>query len=305
MRGGYVMDKIKVLWMNNGDEDLNVISKDACCVGICLQTCLNMGDFRKHLSNGNFKEWQAVMVNADYKLYVKREKKYIRKVNNLDDDIRQIIRENGIPCFVVTDNDKVNPAVKLAFKSFTKEFFLLQNSKYLFERIKSEVNEAPEMIIRKKYARICNYCTEYRLIKLLLKLEGNDDAIQADTTVPNECRKMLEWVKGETFFKSKNLSEHVIDRVEKRTRTHIEALTYGELDLNQFSNAIDCTNSEVIPEYVKRSFHHCCNITQPASHHTAIDQLIGLNKVPYVNKSLIFDLLNIIYWCANQNQEKV
>ena len=299
------MDKIKVLWMNNGGEVLNVISQDARCVGICLQTCLDMGDFKKHLSNGNFKEWQAVMVNADYKLYVKKEEKYRRKVNILDDDIRQIIRENGMPCFVVTDNEKVNSAVKLAFKSFTKEFFLLQDSKHLFESIKSEVDKAPEMIIRKKYARICSYCPESRLIKLLSKLEAKDNDIQADTTVPNECRKMLEWVKGETFFKSRNLPEDVIGRVEKRTRTHIEALTYGELDLNQFSNAIDCTSSEAIPEYVKRSFHHCCNITQPASHHTAIDQLIGLNKVPYVNKSLIFDLLNIIYWCATQKQEKI
>ena len=294
------MDKIKVLWMNNGDKSLNDFCQNVDSFGIDLQTCSDMGKFRMHLSDDNFKKWQAVIVNVDYKVSDKK-KKIIRKVNNLDDGIRQIIRENCIPCFLVTDNEKVNPAVKAAFKSFAKEYFLLQESERLFAKIESEVSKSPEMRIRKKYSIICGYCKKPRLIKLLLKLETNDNFIQADTTIPNECRKMLEWVRDDTFLRDLELPNNVREKVEKRVRTRIFASTYGELELNQFSNAIDCTDSDTIPEYVKRSFHHCCTITQTGSHNTPIDHLIGLNKVPYVNKSLIYDLLNIIHWCAIHN----
>ena len=221
-------------------------------------------------------------------------------------DIWQIIQDNSIPYFFVTGYEKViPPKIKLPFQFFTKEFYLLNDSEKLISRIKEEVNGLPERKVKNKYETVCKFCSSPRLIKLLTKLEENDKVIQSDTTVPNECRKMLEWIRDETFFRDMNLPQDVVKKINKRVQSSsIDASRYGELGLNQFSNAIDCTNSSIIPEYVKRSFHLCCSITQPASHNTTIDQLIGFNQAPYVNKSLIINLLNIIYWCATYNHNE-
>lgn len=299
------MDKIKVLWMNNGDESTNDFRLCAQNNDISLQTCQSMGELKKHLFNESLKEWNAILINVDYKTYDKKKNKYSRSVNCLNSDIWQIIQENCIPYFFATDYEKVIPQALLSFKSFTKDFFLLRDPECLISRIKEEVNGAPERKVKNKYAKVCEFCSNPRLIRLLIKLERNEKEMQSDTTVPNECRKMLEWIRDETFFQDMNLPKDVIEKVMKRVRsTSIDASYYGDLDLNQFSNAIDCTNSSIIPEYVKRSFHLCCNITQPASHNTPIDQLIGFNQAPYVNKSLIVNLLNILYWCAIQNNNR-
>ena len=48
MRGGTVMDKIKVLWMNNGDESLLTFIKSTNLNNLSITTCNNMNCNKKN-----------------------------------------------------------------------------------------------------------------------------------------------------------------------------------------------------------------------------------------------------------------
>ena len=49
MRGGYAMDKMKVLWMNNGDESLLDYIGEASHYNITITTCNDVAECRECL----------------------------------------------------------------------------------------------------------------------------------------------------------------------------------------------------------------------------------------------------------------
>lgn len=126
-----------------------------------------------------------------------------------------------------------------------------------------------------KYKEICDYCKEERLKRLLIKLEK--DEISNDTTIFNEIRQLLEWVKQ---------------------KSPAELSKYRELSLSEYSRALN--DDKTIPEYIKRSFHTCVRIGHEGSHY-------GDNKrnAPYLTKSLIYCLLNILDWCKDLEKKNL
>lgn len=54
---------------------------------------------------------------------------------------------------------------------------------------------------------------------------------------------------------------------------------------------------EFVPVHIQRSFHSCVDIANNGSHRLAIDTIVGSGAAPYLIRSTVFELLNIIYWC--------
>ena len=282
------MDKINVLWMNNGDESLVRFVEGATNFNIDISTCSSMAACMESIDDA-CNNWDVVMINETY-----QGKKGKRHLNSIEENFKEKTKAKCISCFIVTDKESFNPMIKFSLKSYTQEFYSLRKKEELFRNIIA----APESNLRKKYSEICTFCTDSHLIPLLQVLEGYKQ-IMPPTTIPNECRKLLEWVQKNSIFTGRKLPKSIkdyLDRPVKKDKTTCE--TYDDLSLNDFSKAVDKTN--YVPEYVKRSFHHCCNITQEGSHLLEIDDLLSKGMVPYVNQSLIYNLLNILHWCATK-----
>ncbi len=300
MRGGFAMDKIKVLWMNNGDESLLDYIGDTSCFNIMLTTCHNVADCERILKDKH-KEWNAIMLNADFKRKTKKDG--IKRSINRYDDIIPKINEACLPLYVVTDNEKLASLTKYIHREYAKTIYLLNEKQLLFGKIVEDVNNTPEFKIRQKYNVVCNYCENPHLINLLVKLEKGSMDFPKDTSIPNECRTILEWIRNNSPFKGKVIPYRIMKIIDKEIEDASDFYcdTYDQLTLNDFSRAIDKTIS--VPEFVKRSFHRCCSVSNEGSHLSPIDVLIGKNEAPYVNISLIYDLLNVLYWCSSQNHE--
>lgn len=129
----------------------------------------------------------------------------------------------------------------------------------------------------KKYKDICDYCKEENLKSILIKLEK--DEISDDSTIFNGVRKILEWVQKKSpacLTKHKNQDS-----------------------LNNYSREIG--SDREIPTYIQRSFHTCVQLGNEGSHYNANNQERNLNlkEAPYLAKSIVYSLLNILNWCKN------
>lgn len=142
-----------------------------------------------------------------------------------------------------------------------------KNHRTYIKHLEDEL-EKEEAKYLKGYKEVCEYCNEKILRDMLIKLEKNE--ISNDYEIFNKVRKILEWIK-------KNLPSCL----EK----------HKDLSLNNFSTLLHEQSSA--PEYIKRSFHTCVRLGNIGSHYNKNQ----LDNAPYLAKSVIYNLLNILNWC--------
>lgn len=259
------MEWIKVLWMNNGDDTIQKYVALGKEYNINITTCGCMRDCC-HKLDDSLERWDAVILNMEVKTTSCNEK---ASSIGLADAIKSII---GKPCFIVSTENQIDELAKFSLHILKKSpYFLNNETETLFEHIRKEVSQSLE----RKYAKLCDFCGEKELKKILALIDRAD--IRTDTTIPNRCRQMLEWVKDSNIFESE----------------------LKGLSLNDFSRYMG--NSINLPEYVKRSLHACVSVSNQGSHFTDTTKMISEGEAPYLTKSLIYDLLNILDWCASQN----
>ncbi len=292
------MNMIKVLWMNNGDEHLQQFVEMGKDYDLNITTCKCMTDCR-HLLDDTSIRWDAVMLNAEVK-YSSPDAEV--SVNNLYRAVDEV-KQRDIPWFVITTKVLRSKAQVLGVLSDNERYYNITiEPDDLFRAIRIKVSNSPENLVKNKYANILEYCPETGLIDLLIKLEKAD--IRTDATILNESRKILEWIKNDTLFTDMIIPEDIIKELVNHNRKNNKELpyVYGELSLNDFSYAIG--RSANVPVYVQRCFFACVSTTNPGSHKTEIDSVIKSNKAPYVTKSIIYDLVNILHWCSSLNEDK-
>ena len=281
MRGGYAMDKIKVLWMNNGEDGLQQYVELAKDYDLEITTCKCMIDFR-HTFNDKYTRWDAVMINHKVKESPDLEAKFAGLYSAID------LVKNKKPFFVVTLSDIRNKAALMGVLTSNERYYNISNSSQeLFNAIRIKVNNSPHNFVINKYSDVCRFCNHPSLISLLKKLEFGEDALQADEQIPNTCRSILEWLEQSLVFKKYGLSYKIISN-------KIETKKKEEMELYKTDKSFKLT----IPPHLARSFHFCCEVTNEGSHEILSKKLIREGKAPYLNKSLIFNLLNVLKWCA-------
>ena len=91
------------------------------------------------------------------------------------------------------------------------------------------------------------------------------------------------------------------------------------------SNLSECSTelgrkSNIVPCHVQRCFHSCVVIANNGNHQIPeeteksyknrignplfVHRQITSCQAPYLNKALVYDLLNILYWCATINKSR-
>ena len=53
---------------------------------------------------------------------------------------------------------------------------------------------------------------------------------------------------------------------------------------------------EIIPVHVQRCIHSLADVTNPGSHRTKIDSDVATGKAPYLVRTLIYEMLNVLCW---------
>ena len=56
---------------------------------------------------------------------------------------------------------------------------------------------------------------------------------------------------------------------------------------------------ELVPVYIQRAIHTCVDITNPGSHRSKTDADVKDGNAPYLIRSLIYNMLDILYWCKD------
>lgn len=164
--------------------------------------------------------------------------------------------------------------------------------KEMFADIKTIVEVSPYYKIQQKYRDIFSAVKSLEWEKenseILWKIIVSAENGKSDPSLLNDMRKLLE---GEIFGSFENLD--------------IFPFEQDDFTLNNESTYI--SKNKKIPVFIQRAFHSLSAITNDGSHGrrtttTSADILSG--KAPYLLRSCMFELFNVIIWQNNLFSEK-
>lgn len=162
-----------------------------------------------------------------------------------------------------------------------------ENYKQLFEDILKIQNISKLYTCQEQYKDVLtiakNFCgneTWQRLLMVLYKTTIND--VKNDPALFNEMRKILEDIMNMLeFYRYSYFTE-----------------TKEEKSLNNLSRYIG--KDKNVPVYIRRAFNTLTSATQNGSHRLEVDYDVLCSRAPYLLRSCLYELCNIIIWMRNQ-----
>ena len=141
------------------------------------------------------------------------------------------------------------------------------------------IEEKSQRQIKNKYPEIFSWLPEEmygEILELLTVVETSDNK---NASVFNNVRKVLDWLMTE-------LSEY-----------GILAINLTGSNLNECSKFLANNDlQEYVPQYIQRQIHSCCTIANEGSHRLVSDEDVRTGNAPFLLRSTIFELLNIMMW---------
>ena len=277
--------RLNVLWVD--DEPTEEFMDEAYENGLEITSvrCVNNGmDALRDTS----KSWDAIILDANCKITEdEQEQPTLKALKKAMEDL--LHQRTSIPWFVYTGGD-YEGVEHLEYIIKEREyddrlFYEKPKQRYeLYDKIKKAVANSKIYAIKQKYAPVCSFYKDYDLIELLVEFE--EDEIVTDTSVPNRVRQIIEWIMR--YCEERGL---------------LSAPFTG-------SNIANCSRTiselkQLVPIHVARSLHFCVDICNDGSHDMEVSSYLAGAEAPYLNKSLILNLLNVLQWCPSlQRYEK-
>lgn len=272
--------KIKVLWVD--DEPNDDFMNEAYEEGLDLDNVICVEDGIANLKDPQ-KSYDAIILDGNCR--IKHDMNEQPSLNALRDAIAQLLEmHTDIPWFVYTAaNYEGKDALKYMIKDRTyddRPFYVKSADRYvMYAHIKNAVSNMPTTIVKKKYADVLKLYSGEDLLQLLLRRDKED--ISSAVDIPNKVRGVLDWVMA-------HLNE-----------IGMLPVLFTKSNLNDCSRCLGSMDNDIIPVYIKCCFEHCVRVSNEGSHHELPTyQLLSKGKAPYLNESLIVDLLNILHWCG-------
>lgn len=232
--------------------------------------------------------WDAIILDANCKLTDEEQEQPSLKA--LKEALSQLVHmRTETPWFVYTGGD-YEGVEHLEFmikeRSYDDRLYYEKpKQRYdLYENIKKAVSDKEEYLIKQKYADICSFYKDGDLIELLKRY--NKEGFDTDKSVPHSVRLIIEWVMR--YFEGAGLLPIAF------TGTNIAKCSLSLAEIPQ-----------IVPIHVARSIHFCVEVCNNGSHADEIVSYIVSGEAPYLNRSIIHNLLNILHWCPSiQKYEK-
>jgi len=310
------MSKYKVLWFDDEHESLELIKDEALQNDIKLVGFNNAVDGLKELTEENYKKYDAVIVDGfffvdeDYEGSTENNIAFGEVANALG---RLKAKNIIIPWFILSgqpnfQKDDSNIVKLLADKDFAEGKIFNKNidSDYqeLFDAIKKYAHQSEFTQIRHNHKRVFQVCTDAYLGK-----DTEQIILDALSIVYYKYTQHSKNTK-ELFTP---LRKGIIERLFKRL--YELSIIPDDVFNNQgwinksfkFLTGIHPEyelKEQILPATITSLFTSALNITQDASHMEGnlkleIDEHISNYKTPYLYKSVVFQLLEILIWFKN------
>ena len=274
------MSKYKILWIDDKWEDM-ISFKEVCELpenGFEVIACTNAVDgmkiFEKYLE-----EWSGVILDA--KVLMDKDSQ-IDKLDGLTYSTRKILElshKRYVPDYIFTGQPDTASGTAFAEEHKQNYYEKDKDESRLIADIKKNAELLFETQIIHRHQVVFDIWPESRhdLIRIMKIME--DEEWQYNSVL-NDVRKIMN---------------DVMDRLYECGFCTIK---------HAGSNLAECSKmlcqpfmEKIIPVYVQRAIHTCVAITNPGSHRTKTDADVKDGKAPYLIRSLIYNMLDILYWC--------
>ena len=274
------MNKYKILWIDDQYELLSeLMERCELMHGFEITKC-RFAKEGMHCFESHLEEWSAVILDAKVLMESMNEIPNLKGLRFCRDRINELRPKRYVPMFVFTGQPDL----------ISNELFENMVSKYyskgddddkLIEDIITEADQLEETLVIHKHQTVFEVWPESRhdLLRILKVLEKED---WQNNSVINDIRKIMSDVMERLYDKGFCSVQH------------------DGSNLAQCSLALCQPYMEtIIPIYIQRSIHSLVAITNQGSHRTATDSDVATGNAPYLIRSLIFEMLNVLCWCKN------
>lgn len=273
--------KLQVLWVDDQPKDEFLNEAFEYGLDITVTTCVNDGITALKDTS---KSWDAIILDANCKITGDEQEQPTLKA--LQNAIKELLRQRtSLPWFVYTGGD-YEGVEHLEFMIHKRDYddrLYYEKPKHryeLYDNIKKAVSKSEVYAVKQKYSSVCSFYKDSDLVELLLEYENNKETFRTDTSVPNRVRKIIEWIMR--YFESVGLLTFSF------TGTNISTCSRFVCELRQ-----------LVPVHVIRSLHFCVDVCNNGSHDLEVASLISGDEAPFLNNSILMNLLNILHWCPN------
>lgn len=275
------MIRYNVLWIDDEYKKLTSVISDAEMDDIILTPYSTSKEGIKAFEEDLYK-WDAVILDAKGWNESSDEVATTEGMHNSLDKIAELRYKRVVPVFIFSGQGDLYDDEEFKRSLRGRKLYKKGNKTdqtQLFQDIKTEANKLVETQIRFKYVDIIEVFPEikYELISVIKRVYND---ITDDKDIFTPIRKILEWIMR---YCNKN---GVLPIPFKGTNLAECSSFLGKKEMQEF-----------VPVHVQRSFHSCVDIANNGSHRLAIDIIVGSGSAPYLIRSTVFELLNIIYWC--------
>lgn len=272
------MNKYKILWIDDQYELLSELM-ERCEVmnGFEITKCRFAKEGMKKFEN-HLEEWSAVILDAKVLMESLNEVPNLSGLRYCRDRINELKPRRYVPMFVFTGQpDLISNEL---FENMVDKYYSKgDDDDQLIEDIISAADQQEETQIIHKHQTVFDVWPESKhdLLRILKALENED---WQNNSILNDIRKIMN---------------DVMDRFNERGFCTVK---------HNGSNLAECSKmlcqpfmEKIIPVYIQRALHTCVAITNPGSHRTETDADVKNGIAPYLIRSLIYNMLDVLYWC--------
>lgn len=281
------MKTYNVLWFDDEYQTLDIINEKAMLADINLVGFSNAEDGLVELRK-NINKYDAVIVDG---IFYQSNDELNAQVNQyafaeVATELKMLESKKKLPWYILSGQT-----------SFTREkndfaIHFRNNKVYdklsdidldeLWNTLKGDADCQIETQIIHKYADIFDLYTDKfigegnreKVFRLLLAIEQNETK---NPTYFNEIRKIME----DVFSCCNDKGLFPEDCTEMNARSTL----LGKKEMLEY-----------LPVYIQRNIHSVVQISQEGSHRLSIDNNVTEGNAPYLLRSTVFELINILLW---------
>lgn len=273
------MSKNLVLWVENEPERLTSFQEDVEDDGTIQLVIKKDAKSAMEFLKDNIEKLSAAVLDIESFIDPQHQEETKTSFCRVRDYINTLKHRNPIEYFAFTGKGKYLEE-KEGFKEeygceiFDKNYQVFEAEAYL----KKIVDRHIIARISSKYGDVFSLSKEiqYDLLQVLMILEVHDTR---NADIYNKIRKILDWVMDYCY--SIGISQ-------------VEFTGTNLADCSKFIG--DSKMSDIVPVYIQRSFHSAVTIANEGSHRLQIDSDTKDGACPYLIRSTVFELLNILNW---------
>lgn len=274
------MNKYKILWIDDQYELLSELMERCEVInGFEITKCRFAKEGMKTFEN-HLEEWSAVVLDAKVLMESLNEVPNLTGLRYCRDRINELKPRRYVPMFVFTGQpDLISNEL---FENMVDKYYSKgDDDDQLIEDIIFAADQQEETQIIHKHQTVFDAWPESKhdLLRILKVLEKED---WQNNSVLNDIRKIM----SDVMFRlnDRGLCTEIHDGSNLNACSRMLCQPYMET---------------IIPVYIQRAIHTCVAVTNPGSHRTKTDLDVKDGRAPYLIRSLIYNMLDILYWCKN------